>query len=400
MSKLRLTDELVARLQPGTVADTLCPGLVVRVTPLGTRSYSVIYKVPGEGGLSPKGKPLTGKQHRITLGKAHLLNVIEARAQARQILQAKANGVDPRAERRAKAVQRWGNTFERAAEQFIALEMKPNVKHWRSVESTLRLHVAPHWNGKPIEDLRRTDVHRLLDHLVSTDKIGVAREVRKHLSRFFAWAENRELASNPMAALRRRDLAVTHDAGRALSDAELRAVWAGAEAMGYPFGPLFQLLLLTGARRAEWANAQRSEIDAANRWLEVPKERHKSKRDHIIPLTDAAWAIVERLPQVGYLFTTRGGRPVSGFTKGKAHLDREAQKALGAPLPYYRIHDFRVTVATRLAALGFSQAYRDPVLGHSKHGLQKIYNRYDYLEEKRAALTAYAEHVTALSTGP
>jgi integrase len=81
---------------------------------------------------------------------------------------------------------------------------------------------------------------------------------------------------------------------------------------------------------------------------------------------------------------------LSGFTKGKAHLDREAQKALGAPLPYYRIHDFRVTCATRLAALGIPLAHREAVLGHSKRGLQKIYNKYDYLEEKRGALFMYA----------
>jgi hypothetical protein len=59
----------------------------------------------------------------------------------------------------------------------------------------------------------------------------------------------------------------------------------------------------------------------------------------------------------------------------------------------YRIHDFRVTCETRLATLGFNQDVRDAVLGHAKQGLQRTYNKYDYHEEKKAALEAYAAHV-------
>jgi integrase len=97
--------------------------------------------------------------------------------------------------------------------------------------------------------------------------------------------------------------------------------------------------------------------------------------------------------------STRDGKvPVSGFSKAKARLDAAALKAMkkadpDAVLADYRVHDFRVTCETRLAHLGFNQDVRDAVLGHAKPGLQKTYNKHGYLEEKRAALDAYAAHL-------
>jgi hypothetical protein len=93
--------------------------------------------------------------------------------------------------------------------------------------------------------------------------------------------------------------------------------------------------------------------------------------------------------------------PVSGFSRAKAMLDCEAAalmktEARSLSLQSYRIHDLRVTCETRLATLGFNQETRDAVLGHTKQGLQKTYNKYDYLEEKKYALAAYAAHISEI----
>ena len=56
------------------------------------------------------------------------------------------------------------------SKRFIELEIKPNVKGWKTVESVLRLHVEPHWGDRPIQDIRRSDVHELLDGLVELRK--------------------------------------------------------------------------------------------------------------------------------------------------------------------------------------------------------------------------------------
>jgi hypothetical protein len=68
----------------------------------------------------------------------------------------------------------------------------------------------------------------------------------------------------------------------------------------------------------------------------------------------------------------------------------------GATLTPFRVHDLRVTCETRLARLGFNQDVRDAVIGHAKAGLQKTYNKYDYLAEKREAIAAYESHIESL----
>ncbi|CAN7219483.1 tyrosine-type recombinase/integrase [Mesorhizobium sp. LjNodule214] len=306
--------------------------------------------------------------------------------------------------------ERRANTFSAVLERHIRQDAARTISSWQNVERVLRLHVVPRLGDTPMADIRRADVHEIIDDLVTSGRIGTAREVRKQMSRIFNWATDREIISlNPLSGMKRADLARNTEAGRALSDIELRSIWQAAEEMRYPFGSLYQFLMLTGQRRAEWAFSQRSEIDTANRWLDLGKERFKSRREHIVPMSDSLWALFERLPVWAgandyFVFSSRHGHvPVAGFSQGKRALDDLAQeylrKELGKPdavLQHYRIHDFRVTCETRLAHLGFNQEVRDAVLGHAKPGLQKTYNKHDYLEEKRRALQAYAEHLLAV----
>ena len=79
-TRRRFTEQMVERLRPPKegrleLGDDVVPGLVLRVTPRGARSFSVIYKVPGEGGVRPNGRLLTGKQHRVTLGNWPVLGL-------------------------------------------------------------------------------------------------------------------------------------------------------------------------------------------------------------------------------------------------------------------------------------------------------------------------------------
>jgi len=318
-----------------------------------------------------------------------------------------SEGRDPRPGRREQNLIRHTNTVEAVKKRFIEQDAKRTVESWQKIDRTLELHVIPFLGSRPIRDVRRADVHDLLDDLVERDRVGTAREVRKHLSRLFNWAVDREIVpDSPMHGLQRDDLVPGDEAGRALTDEELRAVWLGAWTLGYPFGPWYRVLMLTGQRRGEWAEAMRSEIDADRRLLEVTKTRHKGRRDHVVPLAEPVWEIVAGLPTWPgndyYMFSSRAGKvPVSGFSKGKLRLDKAAAKVLreddpAAALAAFRVHDLRVTCETRLANLGVEQDTRDAVLGHAKPGLQRIYNKHDYLGEKRVALALYAEHVMGI----
>jgi integrase len=406
------TEVALERMKPpasGRVeyGDTIVPGLMLRVTEAGVKSWSVLYKVKGEGGESVKtGRALKGTQRRITLGTYPVMGVKKARETAIDVLDKAMGGTDARVVRDEAHKDRRTKTVEGVARRFIEQDAKPNVASWRQVERALELHVFPTWGQRAIAEIRRRDVHELLDGYASRGQVGTARDVRKHLSRLFNWAVDREIiAETPVAGLKRKDLQYRADAGRALADDELKAIWRAAGRMGYPFGPYLQLLMLTGQRRNDWADAKLSEVCAKRKVLEIPRGRYKGKRDHVVPLLPAAWEILKAMPvwegKDPFLFSTQAGEvAISGFSKAKAQLDalalEQMRAATGDPeavIPYYRIHDFRVTCESRLADLGFNQDVRDAVLGHAKVGLQRTYNKHDYGDEKRAALEAYAEHM-------
>lgn len=410
--KKYFTEAALERMKPPAegrieLGDTVVPGLMLRVTAGGVMSWSVLYKVRGEGGLSPKtGRPLRGTQRRITLGTYPVLGVKKAREAAIEVLEKSIVGTDARKSRDDALVIRLSSTVEAIARRFIEQEAKPNIESWKKIERALEMHVLPEWGGRPITEIRRRDIHELLDGFIAKGNPGTASDVRKHLSRLFNWAVDREIITeNPLAGLKRKDLQYKADAGRALSDQELRAVWRATTRLGYPFGPFFQLMILTGQRRNEWANAKHSEVCGRRKVLEIPKARYKGRRDHVVPLSPEAWAIYAAMPKWNgldpYLFSTQAGEtPISGFSKAKTYLDELATEELRAAssesatvLPNYRIHDFRVTCESRLADLGFNQDVRDAVLGHAKVGLQRTYNKHDYADEKRGALEAYARHV-------
>ena len=268
LERLRAPDK--GRVEYG---DSVVPGLMLRISETGVKSWSVLYKVKGEGGASPTtGRPMKGTQRRISLGQYPILGVKQAREAAIDVLQKSLVGTDARVVRNEALLARGSNTVEAVAKRFIDQDAKPNIESWSKIERAFELHVYPEWRDRSLADIRRRDVHALLDGLIAKGRTGTASDVRKHLSRLFNWAIDREIiAENPLSGLKRKDLQYKADAGRALTDDELRAIWKAAQRMGYPFGPYFQLMILTGQRRTEWADAKHSEVCPKRKVLEIPK---------------------------------------------------------------------------------------------------------------------------------
>ena len=186
---------------------------------------------------------------------------------------------------------------------------------------------------------------------------------------------------------------------RALSDEEIKVAWRAFSLVGWPFGAVAQLLLLTGARRNEVAAMRWSEVNLAERIWRLPAARSKNKRDHEVPLSDAALRILDGLPRVGdardsLVFTVTGASAVSGFSKFKATVDqtiiktlREEAEARGddpqqvrPPEPWV-LHDLRRTVATNLQKLGVRLEVTEAVLNHvsgSRAGIVGVYQRHTW----------------------
>ncbi len=403
--KTRLQDQKIrsAKAPAGgrlELKDSNVDGLMIRVTSGGVKSFCLVYKVPGEhpDGPSKTGKARKGKPHRMTLGTYPMLSLADAREQARLLLEQVDQGIDPRPVRVLAAREAYTNTVAAVAKRFVAQECKGHIKSWKRVERTLAMHVLPALGSIPIADIKRADINKLIDVLVDEDREGgpmpgAAREVRKHVHHLFDFAVDRgTIDSNPAHKLKRKILKSNGDAHRPLEDDELKAIWHAACKIGYPFGDWVRLLMLTGARRSEWAEASRSEIDFGSRTHNIPADRYKTGIPHTVPLTDPAWEIVDALPIWNggdYLFSTTGGaKAINSAGAAKKKIDK-----LAGPMAEWKIHNFRVTAETRMAKLGINPDHFEAVLGHVKQGMQKVYNRHDYEAEKRAALDLYATHL-------
>ena len=390
--KKRFTDLSVEKMAPVEgkrleVFDTLTPGLALRITEGGKKSWSVMYRVAGRGTGGNRG-PL----RRMTFGAFPLIDVKTAREKARAAIDLADRGDDPADKRKDEMRQKGERVFEVICARFIELHAKAHTQKWRDTERLLNTFAVPAWKGKPIDTIDRAAAHELLDDIAMEHGTGAAREVRKHVTKLFNWAVDRGLlAASPVAGMRRPELGYT-PRERVLSMDELKAVWAAADDMGYPFGPMVRLLILTAQRRAEVANLERGWLLPDQQAFEVPASHYKTDRPQVVPLSAPALAIVEALPKWNggtfLLSTTAGKRPVSGFSKAKARLDRLSG------VEGWTLHDLRRSAATHMARLGVAQEHIERVLGHAIEGVAGTYNRYSYLPEKRAALDAWGAEWT------
>ena len=177
----------------------------------------------------------------------------------------------------------------------------------------------------------------------------------------------------------------------------MKDFWAACDQMGYPWGPLFQLLLLTGARLREVSQASWNEISIKDGTLNLPSSRTKNARPHQIQLSDQALNIIQDLPKIdgqNLLFTTNGTTPVSGFSKDKKRLD------ILSGVINWRFHDLRRSFATHSTEkLGISPVIADKILNHvtgQVRGVAAIYQHGEYLKERRDALQQWGDFIEDL----
>ena len=365
--------------------DELTPGFGLRV---GKRSKSwvMLYRV-------------NGKVVRETIGKVPALALADARKLARDKLAKAQDGYDPR-----EPEARRTNTVEDLVDAFVEQHCKPRNKTWKAQESLLHKHVVPRWGSRKPDRVTKLEVNKMLAE-VGEKKEGMDRRdqsqggtypaanVLKVVRAMYNFAIDHDLVDvNP--ALRARLPGKLEERDRWLTDDEVRALWHGSEGLGYPYGPWVRFLLATGQRRTEAGAISKGEIDG-DVWL-LPKERTKSQRAHAVPLSRLATEILAECPSLSgpYLFSSDGGQgPIGQYTEAKRLLD-EASGVQG-----WRYHDLRRTAATGIARLGHGTDIIKRVLNHSVQGVTAIYNRYDYLDEKRTALEDWGERLREIANG-
>jgi integrase len=387
--------------------DAAFPGLALRVTDKGRKSWSLFYR-------------FNARLRRFTIGAYPAIKPAQARREAIAALDRVRQGVDPAEEKRARRSlpSPEVETFESLARDYLERHVRKNcapVTH-EEAKRDLECNVLPKWRSRPIASITRRDVVDLVDGIVAR---GVGIQANRTLARLralFNWAlEKDRISASPVDRIKLPTKERPRD--RALTDDEIRWFWEGCSELGWPFGPLFKLLLLTAQRRDEVGGMRRSEVNLDKRTWTLPRQRTKGDREHEVQLSEAAIELLRSLPRIatngneqnGLVFTTTGETPVSGFGNAKRRLDALMEKArrrsLGpsqnTKIPDWRLHDLRRTAATGVARLNIPPHVVDKVLNHSSgtiRGVAAVYNRFEYLEERRAALEAWGRYVGNLVT--
>jgi integrase len=387
VSRQNLTDRFInsrKNASPGRrddYYDAIVPGLALRVTDRGHKSFVLVTRYPSNP-VHPT---------RRALGEVGVITLEQARQKARGWLEVIGRGIDPRVEearQRADAQRRQLNSFAAVAGEFLerhASGLKKSAEAKRIIESEF----VRRWGPRPITDIMPEEVATAIRAIVKRGAPYQAHNAFGYLRRLFNWAIGTHqfgIHASPVERLSPKDLIGRREAReRTLSDDELRAVWDAAGAMSYPYGHVFRLLILTGQREREVSDMQWSEVDTEKALWMIPPDRMKGGRAHEVPLAPGALGLLRGLPRFSgggeFVFTTTGGvKPVNGFSKAKARMD----KLTG--IEGWVIHDLRRTMRTHLSALPVQDLVRELVIAHAKPGLHRVYDQHAYQDEKRRCL--------------
>ena len=385
MPTANLTDRLVKSLKTkGSMEefwDLSFPGSFgIRVMNSGRKTFVFMYR---NGSRRPKMK----------LGTYPAISLAEARQKAFELLGAVQRGEDPARDREQK--HRAG-TFEELAELYLERHARPHKKPSSVREDTriLNTYLLPAWGRRKFESITRSDVIRLLDEIkFKRDAPIMANRVKALASTIFNFASRKALVpetfANPCANVDQPAKETSRD--RVLSDDEIRALWKNLKNRVEPTASIYRVVLLTGQRPGEVKAMQWSDIDSENIWT-IPATATKNRREHKVPLSSQALAIIEKLrPMTGdtdYVFAS----PHTGHIQWLQKMTQRIQQSTGF---HFRPHDLRRTCATNLSKLGVDDVTIAKILNHSwpQRHMTAVYNRWDRLPEMKRALERWGQQV-------
>jgi integrase len=355
-------------------------GFGITVAPAGSKTFFLGYS-----------SPTRGSRRQLNLGRYPATSLKDARQKARAARAAIALGNDPADEH--------GDTQSITLGEGLDLYARAKLDHQRTGRTTerdLRRDFASLLNLSAVTIVSPM-VAKVIDEKSHTAPI-MANRLHGYARPWFLWLAARgHIKGNPMDGIEKPVKERARE--RVLADQEASAIWIAADALGYPFGPLVRLLMLTGVRRQELSGMRQDEIDLGHRLWTVPAERSKTGAAIRIPLSEAAVAVLETIPVTDgpFLFTTTGTTAVSGFSRMKGKLDRVSG------VDDWRLHDFRRTMVTAMVDLGIDATTADRCLNHTGAAtmstVQRVYQRSDLLDQRRHAMEAWALRLAGMVTG-
>jgi integrase len=357
------------------------------VFPSGKRSFIVRYRIGGA-------------QRKLTLESG--ITLTDARLAAAHAKHEVSRGRDPSQTKKVtkqKAVVAAANTLRAVAENYLAREAK-KLRTENQRRDHLERLIYPRLGDRPIGEIRRSEIVALLDKIEDTGPVQADR-VLATLRKLMNWHASRDDDfRSPIVRGMARTKSKERARKRVLSDDELRTVWRVASNGEGTYGYFLRFILLTATRLREAGNMNRSELSGTD-WI-IPAARYKTKLPHLISLSKGAQSLLARLPVVGFkgwVFTSNGEVPISGYSKSKQQFDARVLAELrkrdpnAGPLEHWTPHDLRRTARTLMSRAGVDSDHAERCLGHVIPGIRGTYDLYEFRDEKAAAFEALAAQI-------
>lgn len=367
-------------------------GLYVAVSPAGSISFRYNYAV-------------NGRQETVTFGRYGVggITLAEARERLHEAKKLIADGKSPAREKaRERERDKESQTFDDWAQAWLrGHEMADSTRDMRN--ATYQRELQKSLGSKLLAEISHEDLRRLTEKIVERGAPATAVHAREIVMMVFRWAiERGQKVDNPADQVRPTTIAKFAPRERSLSPDEIGLMYGYLEkvASGPQFKAAARLLLLTLVRKSELTDAKWAEISFTNALWTIPKERMKRRRDHLVPLSDQAMEIFMALKTFAggseYVLPSRydADAPMSAATLNRTlELVYKAAQADGKALDKFGPHDLRRTGSTLLHEAGYNTDWIEKQLAHEQQGVRAVYNKAEYLEQRRGMLQDWANMI-------
>jgi len=390
---MALTDTKLQRLQPEErpyqAADG--GGLYIEVHPTGKKVWRMQYRLGGRG----------SQKEKVTLGEYPSFTLAQARKWREECRALLAHGKSPAGVKRANKAAEAGKEADSVrafAELWFADVVSKTNSQPRNIRRALDKDVIAAVGDKRVSEVTIEDVLKITDAIKARGADQMALQTRNVMKRLFAYAIARgKTQFNPAAAVEARYIATARSRDVALSAKEigklLRGIYQSSIKRQHKLA--LHLLVLCMVRKSELLEARWDEINFEAAEWSIPAERMKKDRPHLVPLSKQAMAMFEELR--GLASGSRWVLPSrSSLKEPVAHSTlNQAVRSLDLDIRDFVIHDFRRTASTHLHEAGFNSDWVEKALAHEQKGIRGVYNRAEYLAQRREMLQWWADFVDA-----
>lgn len=387
------------------IFDESTTGLCLLVTPRGRMTFTLVARGP-----RVDGKP--GKQVWREVGSYPAMTLAVAREKAREGLVRLKAGLDPFP---PVVEPEKPETFNEVADNFLKRHVKkegqgePELRSAKNIERQIDVFFRPKWGNLPFADIKRSDVAKVLQGIADERGPVMADRALATLSKLFKLQTQfmPDEWQPPLMVGMRKTKASARERQRVLcdqdnADRDLRLVWDAAGKSG-SFGTFVRVLLLTGQRRAKVAAMRWADISPDGVWT-IPTEPGEKGNAARIKLPKLALEIIRGQSEIEgnpYVFAARAKKHIAGFGPLKAKLDAKVREASGGEeIEPWQLHDLRRTAKSLMQRAGVRPDHSERVLGHAIDGVEGVYDRHSYADEKATALRKLAALVERIVNPP